>query len=125
MSYSYKAVLLLALLEYVDDDGKMQIEKAVPYFRQFYRSRIEKGLPAELKSSIYSDLDVDDGRILSNITRNPLNALLLSNYFEYDSINQRFGFKPDVWGDVTSLGKKRMEEATKARLLRYYKDMPT
>ena len=125
MSYSYKAVLLIALLEHIEDDGKMAIEKAVPFFRRFYRSRIEKGLPAELKSSIYSDLNVDDGRILSNITRNPLNALLLSNYFEYDAISQRFGFKSDIWADVTEVGREKMEVATRARLARYYKDMPT
>lgn len=123
MSYSYKAVLLLALLENVESDGKMPISRAVPFFRKFYRSRIEKGLPAELKSSIYSDLNVDDARILANITRNPLNALLLSNYFEYDSDAQRFGFKADVWAELTATGRKRMENAATARLARYYQDL--
>ena len=123
MSYSYKAVLLLALLEHVEKDGKMNIAQAVPFFREFYRTRIEKGLPAELKTSIYSDLDVDDARILANITRNPLNALLLSNYFEYDSATQRFGFKEEVWARTTLSGRTRMIAAAKDRLARYYQDL--
>lgn len=123
MSYSYKAVLLLALLENVEADGKIAISEAVPFFRKFYRSRIEKGLPAELKSSIYSDLNVDDARILANITRNPLNALLLSNYFEYDSVTQRFGFKAEVWSGITEVGRSRMADAANARLAKYYQDL--
>ncbi len=121
-SYSYKAVLLLALLEKAASDGKMIIEQAVPFFREFYRTRVEKGLPAELKSSIFSDLDVDDARILANIIRNPLNALLLSNYFEYDGNTRRFGFKNDVWINITAFGREMMKEATTARLNKYYQD---
>lgn len=120
MSYSYKAVLLLALLENIETDVKIAISEAVPFFRKFYRSRIEKGLPAELKFSIYSDLNVDDSRILANITRNPLNALLLSNYFEYDSVTQRFGFKAEVWSGITEVGRTRMVDAANARLAKYY-----
>ena len=122
MSYSYKAVLLLALLDNIEPDGKMAIAKAVPFFRKFYRTRIEKGLPTERKSSIYSGLDVDDARILANITKNPLNALLLSNYFEFDTDTQRFGFKADVWGGLSAEGRIRMVDATNARLARYYQD---
>jgi hypothetical protein len=123
MSYSYKAVLLLALIENVEADGNMQIEKAEPFFRRFYSERIKKGLPAELKSSIYSDLSVDDARILSNITRNPLNALLLSSYFEYDSTNGRFGFKHEIWPDVTEEGRVKMTKAANARLAKYYQEL--
>lgn len=125
MSYSYKAVLLLALFKYIEEDGKMAIQNAIPFFRQFYRNRIEKGLPAELKSSIYSDLEVDDAKILSNITRNPISALILSKFFEFDTTSQRFGFKPEIWAGITEFGRKKMEEATKARLSKYYNEVPT
>lgn len=123
MSYSSKAVLLLALLENVEGDGKIAITQAVPFFREFYKSRIEKGLPADLKPSIYSDLNVDDSRILANITRHPINVLLLSNYFEYDSNTRRFGFRADVWTSLTAEGRKRMADAATARLANYYRDL--
>ena len=122
MSYSYKAVLLLALLENVESDGKIPLSRAVPFFKKFYRSRIEKGLQAELKSSIYLDLNVDDTKILSNITRNPLNALLLSNYFEYDNVTQRFGFKAEIWPYISEDGRTKMKDAAKARLIKYYRE---
>ncbi len=123
LSYSYKVVLFLALLENVESDGKMDISRAVPFFRKFYCERKEKGFPAELKTGIYSDLSISDSRILASITKNPLYALLLSNYFEYDSDTGRFGFKADVWSEITENGRARMKEAANARLTRYYQEL--
>ena len=123
LSYSYKVVLLLALLENVESDGKMDISRAVPFFRKFYCERKEKGFPAELKTGIYSDLSISDSRILASITKNPLYALLLSNFFEYDSNTGRFGFKADVWSGITENGRARMKEAANARLARYFQEL--
>lgn len=123
MSYSYKAVLLLALLEHIAVDGKIPLESAVMFFRSFYSIRMKQGLPAELKSSIYSDPDVDDSRIMRNIIQNPVNALQLSSFFEYDQEKNRFGFKKEVWEEVTKEGINQMREATKQRLEKYYKQM--
>ena len=123
LSYSYKVVLLLALLENVESDGKMDISRAVPFFRKFYRERTEKGFPSELKTGIYSDLSISDSRILGSITKNPLYALLLSNFFEYDSNTGRFGFKADVWSGITENGRARMKEAANARLARYFQEL--
>ena len=123
LSYSYKVVLLLALLENVESDGKMDISRAVTFFRKFYRERSKKGFPSELKTGIYSDQSISDSRILGSITKNPLYALLLSNFFEYDSNTGRFGFKADVWSGITENGRARMKEAANARLARYFQEL--
>ncbi|KJS18382.1 MAG: hypothetical protein VR69_00740 [Peptococcaceae bacterium BRH_c4b] len=36
MSFSYKPVLLKAMLEHVDENGKVRIEDIVDYFIEFY-----------------------------------------------------------------------------------------
>lgn len=122
MSYSYKALLILALLNHLEPDGKMPITKAVSYFKTFFRTRVSAGLPAELKPSIYSDLGVPDNKTLSHIMRIPMNALILSGLFEYDQQTKRFGFHHDLWPRMTSQGCQMIADVTKARINEYYRD---
>ena len=42
MSYSYKPVLIKAILLYADDKGKVKLSDIVAYFREFYGNRREK-----------------------------------------------------------------------------------
>ena len=53
MSFSYKPVLLKAMLEHVDDKGRVRVEDIVDYFIDFYGDRKDKGLFVEKKTSIY------------------------------------------------------------------------
>lgn len=53
MSYSYKPVLLKAMLENVGENGKVRVEDIVDYFINFYGDRKDKGLFIEKKSSVY------------------------------------------------------------------------
>lgn len=53
MSFSYKPVLLKAMLECMNEDGKVEVDDIVDYFIDFYNTRKEKGLVVEKKSSIY------------------------------------------------------------------------
>lgn len=53
MSYSYKPVLALAVLEYADPSGRMKLADLVSFFRTFYAKRRVAGLPVEKKNSLY------------------------------------------------------------------------
>ena len=53
MSFSYKPVLLKAMLEHVDENGRVRVEDIVDYFIDFYSDRKDKGLFVEKKSSIF------------------------------------------------------------------------
>lgn len=50
MSYSYKPVLLYAMLENVDEKGRVLVEDLIDYFIYFYEGRRKKGLVVEKKS---------------------------------------------------------------------------
>ena len=43
MSYSYKPVLLKAVLQFADDKGRVKLSDIVTYFREFYESRRAAG----------------------------------------------------------------------------------
>jgi hypothetical protein len=47
LTFSYKAVLILALLDIVDRDGKTTTSQLIGAFHQFYLERQRQGLPAE------------------------------------------------------------------------------
>ena len=53
MSYSYKPVLIMGLIQ---NQGIITLDEAASFFLQFYSTRLEQGLIAEKKNSIYSNL---------------------------------------------------------------------
>lgn len=71
MSYSYKPVLLKAMLSNVDEKGKVLVEDMVDYFIDFYETRKAKGLVAEKKSSVYCKDRYSRKEVEGNIFRNP------------------------------------------------------
>ena len=53
MSYSYKPVLIMAIVEH---GGVLRIDEAVDYFIKYYGQRLSEGLIAERADSIFSTL---------------------------------------------------------------------
>ena len=66
MSYSYKPVLIMALVEY---GGEIHILDAVDYFVQYYARRLTLGLIAERTNSIYSNIEGLEIIILSTTSQ--------------------------------------------------------
>lgn len=56
MSYSYKPVLILAILAHADQNGRVKLEDIVSYFRAYYEGRRAAGLPVEKRNSIFASL---------------------------------------------------------------------
>ena len=71
MSFSYKPVLLKAMFDHVDENGRVRIEHLVEYFIDFYRERKGRGLPVEKKSSIFCREDFSRKEVERNIFANP------------------------------------------------------
>lgn len=73
MSFSYKPVLLKAVFDHVDEDGKIRIVDIVNYFIDFYEERKDNGLIAEKPNSIYQKVD-----ILKRMLKEIFSVILLS-----------------------------------------------
>ena len=71
MSFSYKPLLLKAMLRHVDENGRVLVEDIVNYFMDYYRDREEKGLIVEKKSSIYCKEGYTKKEVERNIFANP------------------------------------------------------
>ncbi|MCX7923849.1 MAG: DEAD/DEAH box helicase family protein [Clostridia bacterium] len=71
MSFSYKPVLLKAMLDHVDDKGRVRVEDIVDFFIGFYGDRKDKGLFVEKKSSMLCRDGFTRKDVERNIFANP------------------------------------------------------
>ena len=71
MSFSYKLVLLKAIYEYMDINGRVALPDVVDYFLDFYEDRKAHGMIAEKSTSIYQKDGYTRKDVEKNILSNP------------------------------------------------------
>ena len=71
MSFSYKPVLLKAIYEYMDSNGRVALPDVVDYFIDFYEDRKAHGMIAEKSTSIYQKDGYTRKDVEKNILSNP------------------------------------------------------
>lgn len=71
MSFSYKPVLLKAIYEYMDSNGRVALPDVVDYFIDFYEDRKAHGMIAEKSTSIYQKGGYTRKDVEKNILSNP------------------------------------------------------
>ena len=123
MSYSYKPILILALLHYGDRDGCISIENAAVYFREYYSNRKAQGLAIEKKQCIYLRDDVTDAQIIANLLSNPVKALIESGFFFYNEDSHIFSVSPDIWSTIdrsNNMSRIRGKDTKPEELVRKY-----
>ena len=71
MSYSYKPVLIKAIMLYADEKGRINLSDIVSYFKSYYEGRRAAGLFVEKKNSIFARGGYTDKEAQRNILANP------------------------------------------------------
>ena len=71
MSFFYKPVLLKAIYEYMDSNGRVALPDVVDYFIDFYEDRKAHGMIAEKPNSIYQKGGYTKKDVEKNILSNP------------------------------------------------------
>ena len=116
MSYSYKPVLLKAVLLYADDKGRVKLSDIVTYFREFYEARRAAGLVVEKANSIYAKGGYTDAqaqrielesvpkasRRVAELKReiNGLGTINVGAIDEFERVNGRYTYLTDQRNDV-------------------------
>lgn len=121
-SYSYKPVLILALLHAGNKDGILTVNKAAQYFRAYYNERRAKGFQAEKKKCIYQRVDITDQQIVGNIISNPVKALVESGFFFYNEADEVFSMSPEIWGAIDRKHKAALTRICNQKLKDYFND---
>lgn len=118
MTYSYKPVLLLALLDLMDEHGRVEIEEIVSYFKEFYQQRRRAGAMVEKTNSIFSRENIPDSDAKRNILGNPLKRfsdmrfLSYSKDFEYIELHRAIlrQFTADDAEEIRQICNKKLEQ---------------
>lgn len=120
MSYSYKPVLLKAILTYADINGRVKIADIVSYFRTYYDSRRNSGLVVEKANSIYAKGNYSDKGAEHNILSNPFKRFEDMNMFRHTKTLGVVEVDPTVWKKLTDTEKKWIEKICDEKLDYYY-----
>lgn len=122
MSYSYKPVLLKAMLNEADDKGRVLVEDIIDYVIDYYKDRKIKGLQAEKKKSLYNEDEIDRKKAKTNIFSNPFKRFEDMNFMERCNDVEYVKFNKDIWKKLSIEDKLWIDKRCDERLVDYFKD---
>lgn len=123
ITYSYKLILIMAFLKNADDNGALQIDQAVQYFKEYYENRREQNKVVEKGQCIYLDPEATDKQIRSNLISNPVKALVSGGFFTFDKMTKELKMQPETWGVIGTNEKKTIRGICLQRLKKYYESI--
>jgi len=120
MSYSYKPVLIQAILLYADDKGRVKLDDIVSYFRSYYEGRRAAGLPVEKKNSIFARGGYTDAEAKRNILSNPFKRFEDMQMLRHTKTLGIIQVEETVWKHLTAEEKDEIGRICDEKLGSYY-----
>lgn len=120
MTYSYKPLLILALIQ---NGGCMSVSNIAKFYQRFFLSRKQKGLVIEKGNCIFADESARFSAMERNVISNPITALMNSGLFEYDEANRLFYIKSELYDSLTLALIDKLEKVCQARVHDYFRNI--
>jgi len=120
MSYSYKPVLMKAILMYADDKGRIKLDDIVSYFRQFYEGRRAAGLVVEKANSIFAKGGYTDKEAERNILSNPFKRFEDMQMLRHTKTLGIIQVDDAVWKRLSAEEKEEIGRICDEKLAQYY-----
>ena len=121
MSYSYKPVLLKAVLLCADDKGRVKLSDIAAYFREFYEARRTAGLTVEKSNSLYAKGGYTDAQAQRNILSNPFKRFEDMQMLHHTKTLGVIQVDESVWKKLTLEEKQEIEQICNEKLEQYYR----
>ncbi len=120
MSYSYKPVLVKAMYEYMDRNGRVDLADLVEYFKWYYESRKDHGLIVEKPNSLYQKGGYTDKDVEKNILSNPFKRFADMRFFQRSKDIGVLEINPNVFKKLTAEDWKSIIDICDKSLEKYY-----
>ena len=120
MSYSYKPVLMNAILLYADEKGRIKLDDIVNYFRSYYEGRRAAGLPVEKSNSIFAKGGYTDKEAERNILANPFKRFEDMQMLRHTKTLGIVQLDEAVWKRLSGEEKAEIERVCDEKLERYF-----
>ncbi|MFI3326714.1 MAG: ATP-dependent helicase, partial [Clostridia bacterium] len=123
MSYSYKPVLLKAILLHADKKGRVKLSDIVEYFREFYANRKICGLNVEKANSIFVESDYTDKGAEKNILANPFKRFEDMQMLRHTKTLGIIEVDSSVWKNLSNDDKEQISKICDEKLEKYFKKL--
>ena len=120
MSYSYKPVLIKAILLYADDKGRIKLDDIVAYFRLYYEGRRNAGYIVEKKNSIFAKGGYTNKEAERNILSNPFKRFEDMQMLKHTKTLGIIQVDESVCKKLTDAEKAEIEKVCDEKLAEYY-----
>ena len=123
MSYSYKPVLIKAILCHADEKGRIKLDDIVAYFKSYYEGRRAAGLPVEKKNSIFAKGNYTDKEAERNILSNPFKRFEDMQMLRHTKTLGIVQIDDAVWKRLSKEEKAEIEQICDEKLDRYFNNL--
>ncbi len=120
MSYSYKPVLMKAILAHTDDKGRVRLDDIVSFFKSYYEGRRNAGLVVEKPNSIFAKGGYTDKEAQRNILANPFKRFEDMQMLRHTKTLGIIEVEPTVWKRLTAEEKMEIGEICEKKLENYF-----
>ena len=120
MSFSYKPVLMKAILKHADEKGRIRLDDIVAYFRSFYEGRRAAGLTVEKSSSIFARGGYTDKEAERNILSNPFKRFEDMQMLRHTKTLGIIQIDEAVWKRLSDDEKDEVDHICEQKLTAYY-----
>ncbi|QGT99770.1 DNA/RNA helicase [Candidatus Syntrophocurvum alkaliphilum] len=120
MSYSYKPVLFMAMLDRCNDTGRVKVQDLIDFFIDYYEGRKDKGLVVEKKASIFAKGDYSRKDVEHLIFRNPFKVVSDMSFVKRCKEIEWIMFNPSVYKKLSSDDKDWIIDRCNKKLEEYY-----
>lgn len=120
MSYSYKPVLIKAILRHADEKGRIQLADIVACFRAYYEGRRAAGLVVEKPNSLFARGGYTDKEAERNILANPFKRFEDMQMLRHTRTLGIVQVDESVWKKLTAEEKAEIEKICEEKLAQYF-----
>jgi hypothetical protein len=121
MNLSYKPVMLLALLDTVDEDGRARAREVTQRFQQFYRDRRTAGLLVERPGARKVPVDeLDEVSAQRLMLGKPFEKFERRGFVGYDRDLAYVRFNPRLWRQLAPDDREQIRSLCRRSIESYY-----
>lgn len=120
MNYSYKPILIKAILLYADDKGRIAINDIANFFRNFFNERRSQGLIVEKSQSVYLNESITDKEIIRNILIYPYKRFSDMGFLKHSKTLELIEIDQIIWKQLTNEDLIEMKEICNTKLEEYF-----
>lgn len=125
MSFSYKPILIKAMMEYADVNGRASMSDIIDYYLNYFQTRADQGKVVEKAESTFVQHFGDRKAARRTILIYPYKRFEMKGMMKFDKANDQIEIVPPIWDNISNKIRRVVAAYCDAQLLRYYEKLET